>query len=268
ERRHTVNRQAPGTDRTLRLRAGQAGGVTEEAVEAHGRVIREKHKNDVTAFDSNTLHGYHLIMLYPEFSFFSLEALCQIRLGYTFRERPQASADGDTVVIQMANIEASQRLKRGELLRIHADHLNARHLVREGDLLFRSRSSTNTAVVVPADLGRAVLAAPMIHLRPRRADVLPDYLAWAINHPRTQATLATHARGSRSQMIGIPALRSLTLPLPPAAVQRAIAEMAQLAVRERELLVEVSRLRQHLLHHQLWAAASQHPAPARKEKLR
>jgi hypothetical protein len=168
----------------------------------------------------------------------------------------------------MANIEADQPLERDELLRIHADHLNARHLVCEGDLLFRSRSSTNTAVVVPANLGRAVLAAPMIHLRPRRADVLPDYLAWAINHPWTQATLATHARGSRSQMIGIPALQRLTLPLPPAAVQRAIAEMAQLAIRERELLSEVARLRQHLLHRQLWAAASQSPAPARNEKPR
>ncbi|MBK7767536.1 MAG: hypothetical protein IPI44_16500 [Sulfuritalea sp.] len=70
------------------------------------------------------------------------------------------------------------------------------HLIRRGDLVFRSRGRTNSVALVLADIGPAVLAAPMLLIRP--GEVLPAYLLWYINLPTVQATLAAQAEGTKS----------------------------------------------------------------------
>ncbi|QXP87475.1 restriction endonuclease subunit S [Methylococcus capsulatus] len=177
----------------------------------------------------------------------TLATIAEVRMGYSFRSRLEADAQGDVAVIQMKDIDDANLLHPEGLVRVQMPDLKDRHLVQAGDLLFRSRGATNSAALVGGGLGRAVLAAPMLLLRPKTEVVEPAYLQWFINHPSTQATLAAQAAGTSVKMIGKGALDQLEVVLPPLEKQRRIVEVAQLASREAALLEKLRGRRKALL---------------------
>jgi len=173
--------------------------------------------------------------------------IAEVRMGYSFRSRLETDAEGDVVVIQMKDIDDANLLHPEGLARIQMPDLKDRHLVQVGDLLFRSRGVTNSASLGGGGIGRAVLAAPMLLIRPRTEIVEPAYLQWFINHPATQAVLAGQAAGTAVKMIGKGVLDNLKVVLPPLERQRLIVEVAQLASREAALLEELRGRRKALL---------------------
>jgi hypothetical protein len=177
----------------------------------------------------------------------SLATIAEVRMGYSFRSRLETDAEGDVAVIQMKDIDDANLLHPEGLARIQMPDLKDRHLVQEGDLLFRSRGVTNSAALVGGGLGRAVLAAPMLLIRPKTEVVEPAYLQWFINHPATQAVLAGQAAGTAVKMIGKRVLDDLQVVLPPLEKQRLIVEVARLASREVALLEELRGRRKALL---------------------
>ncbi|WP_231654560.1 restriction endonuclease subunit S [Ralstonia solanacearum] len=176
-----------------------------------------------------------------------LAAIAEVRMGYSFRSRLEVDAAGDIAVIQMKDIDDSNLLHPEGLARIRMPDMKERHLVQEGDLLFRSRGVTNSAALVSGDLGRAVLAAPMLLIRSKTDVVDPAYLQWFINHPTTQAALAGQAAGTAVKMIGKGVLDGLEVSLPSLEKQRLIVEVAQLASCEAALLEELKGRRKALL---------------------
>ncbi|EMP7583943.1 restriction endonuclease subunit S [Pseudomonas aeruginosa] len=177
----------------------------------------------------------------------SLIDIAEVRMGYSFRSRLETDAEGDVAVIQMKDIDDANLFHPEGLARIQMPDMKDRHLVQEGDLLFRSRGVTNSAALVGGGLGRAVLAAPMLLIRPKTEIVEPAYLQWFINHPTTQAVLAGQAAGTAVKMIGKGVLDDLVVALPPLERQRLIVEVAQLASREAALLEELRGRRKALL---------------------
>lgn len=176
-----------------------------------------------------------------------LADIAEVRMGYSFRSRLEADAEGDVAVIQMKDIDDANLLHPEGLARIYMPDLKDRHLVQEGDLLFRSRGVTNSVALVGGCLGRAVLAAPMLLIRPRTEIVEPAYLQWFINHPATQAALAGLAAGTAVKMIGKGVLDGLEVALPPLERQRLIVEVAQLSSREADLMQELRGRRKALI---------------------
>lgn len=177
----------------------------------------------------------------------ALVDIAEVRMGYSFRSRLETDAGGDVAVIQMKDIDDANLLHPEGLARVQMPDLKDRHLVQEGDLLFRSRGVTNSAALVGGGLGRAVLAAPMLLIRPKTEVVEPAYLQWFINHPATQAVLAGQAAGTAVKMIGKRVLDDLQVVLPPLEKQRLIVEVARLASREVALLEELRGRRKALL---------------------
>lgn len=177
----------------------------------------------------------------------ALVDIAEVRMGYSFRSRLETDAGGDVAVIQMKDIDDANLLHPEGLARVQMPDLKDRHLVQEGDLLFRSRGVTNSAALVGGGLGRAVLAAPMLLIRPKTEVVEPAYLQWFINHPATQAVLAGQAAGTAVKMIGKRVLDDLQVVLPPLEKQRLIVEVARLASREVALLEELRGRRKALI---------------------
>ncbi len=185
----------------------------------------------------------------------ALATIAEVRMGYSFRSRLETDAEGDVVVIQMKDVDDANLLHSEGLARIRMPELKDRHLVQEGDLLFRSRGMTNSAALVGDGLGRAVLAAPMLLIRPNTEIVEPAYLQWFINHPATQAALAGQAAGTAVKMLGKGVLDGLEVALPPLERQHLIVEVAQLASREAVILERQRLLRLRAYHESLLRAA-------------
>lgn len=128
------------------------------------------------------------------------------------------------------------------------------HLIRKGDLVFRSRGRTNSVALVSADVGSAVLAAPMLLIRP--INVLPGYLLWFINLPATQAALAAQAEGTSVRMISKAALEALEIPVPSMSSQQRIVDLASMAAAEADLLQRIAQLRKALTDNRLMKLAT------------
>lgn len=152
-------------------------------------------------------------------------------------------------VIQMKDIDSANLLHADGATKVALPKASRHHLLRTGDLLFRSRGRSNGAALVPDRIGAAVLSAPLLLIRPRR--VMPSYLWWFINAPDTQAQLEALAEGTSARMISTEAMKALDVPLPPLAQQRLIADAAALAEREQTLLKEIAAQRHRLINRTL-----------------
>ncbi len=165
-------------------------------------------------------------------------------MGYPFRSRLEHDALGAIAVVQMKDIDDASALHVEDAVRVELVDFKEHHLIRPGDLVFRSRGRTNSVALVSADIGPAVLAAPMLLIRP--IDVLPAYLLWYINLPATQATLAAQAEGTSVRMISKAALEALEVPLPSRRKQQLIVEVSALAMAEQGLLEQIAQERKCL----------------------
>ncbi len=178
-----------------------------------------------------------------------LENLADVQMGYPFRSRLTHDPKGNTTVLQMKDIDDTNLLHPEAASRVSLPKGKAHHMLRPGDLLFRSRGRSNGAALVGDAIGPAVLAAPMLLIRP--ISVLPAYLCWFINAPSTQALLTTMSAGTSVRMISAEALKSLDVPVPSPEQQHQIATLADLADREQTLLLNIAQARHRLITHLL-----------------
>lgn len=173
--------------------------------------------------------------------------LASVQMGYSFRSRLEPEASGSIAVIQMKDIDEANQLHMTDVMRVDMGELKEHHLIKTGDLAFKSRGNRFSAAVTPSATRPTILAAPMLLIRPHGA--LPEYLCWFINAPATQAQLAALAAGTSVRMISAEALKALDVPLPSLAAQRRIVQAAVLAEQEQMLLARIATLRQRQTTH-------------------
>lgn len=187
-----------------------------------------------------------------------IKDIAELTSGYTFRESLGSFPKGDTAVIQMKNIDASDRLHLAGVPFVGIADLNARQLARQGDVILRARGLFHTAALVTETLDRAVVAAPLMIIRVTSPDVTPAYLRWFLNLQTTQTTLVSLAAGSYVRTLNKAAIEGLDIPVPTLERQRRIAELAELGVRERTLAMTIAEKRRSMLEEILARHARDH----------
>jgi len=178
-------------------------------------------------------------------------------MGYSFRGRVEPHAEGELGVIQMKDIDHSSVLHQETVVRVLFPGDVRQHFVRNGDLIFRSRGETYSAAMVERAPLSAIVASPMILVRPRKEVVEPAYLRWFLNAPSTHKALESVAAGTAVKMINKSDLERLEVPVPPLEIQRKIVEIAELMEREARLSAEAARLRRQLVEATLMRQARQ-----------
>ncbi|WP_243663004.1 restriction endonuclease subunit S [Hydrogenispora ethanolica] len=181
-----------------------------------------------------------------------LKKLATVQMGYSFRTRLEASKAGGMAVIQMKNLLDNNTVGCDELMKIDMEGIKEHHLVRKGDLIFRSRGQATTAAVLLADPGMAVVAAPLLRIRIMKPDkILPEFLNWYISQRDAQIFLTSRAMGTSQKMISKEAIEELEIPLPTLEQQKNIIELASLSERELTLLHRLAEKRKQFISVQL-----------------
>lgn len=188
------------------------------------------------------------------FSIAKLGDIADIYSGFPVRSRIAHDDDGAVAIVQMKDIDDDGTLHFELAARQHLPAARAHHLLQSGDLVFRSRGQNNLAALVTGDPGAAVLASPLLLVRPRTA--LPAYLHWHLNLPSTQTALAALSAGTSVQMISKAVLAHLELPLPDLSRQQLIVNTAALAAVEQKLAQQIATTRKQLIDHVLTRLAS------------
>ena len=166
----------------------------------------------------------------------TLKKIASVQAGYSFRTRIESMISGAVAVIQMKDLASNNRVCCDELVRVDMEIPKGHHLVKPGDLIFRSRGLTTSSALLADDPGDAVLAAPLLRIRVTSNRILPEYLNWFISQCPAQSYFTSCSEGTALKMISKQSLENLEVDVPPIARQRLIVEMALLAEEEQCIL--------------------------------
>lgn len=175
-----------------------------------------------------------------------LREVASVQTGYSFRAALDVRPDAAVAAIQMRDLGSDLQVNLASLDRVDVAP-NASHWVRSGDIVVRSRGDSTASAIVAEDPGWAVVAAPLLRVRVSSNRLLPEYLNWYLNQPKTRAALARSAEGSNVKMISLPSLEALEVEVPPLERQTALVELASLLARSRELEQHLNSRREHYL---------------------
>jgi restriction endonuclease S subunit len=171
-----------------------------------------------------------------------IKDIAEIRSGYQFRGKVEASDDPNVAVIQIKDLGDRVNAFPGERVGIQmADLIRVRmenpepHFLQLGDVLFLSRGHRQVAAVVSEPVTDTIATGFFFVLRPDPRKVRPAFLAWFINQPDFQETLRPLSRGTHMPLVSKADFQDLSVTLPPLAVQDGILELQNLVEREREL---------------------------------
>ncbi|MCK5130590.1 MAG: restriction endonuclease subunit S [Candidatus Sabulitectum sp.] len=181
-----------------------------------------------------------------------LKEIADIHMGFSFRSRLEPVLNGTVAVIQMKDLSDENTVETKNALRIEMPSLNKRHLVKAGDLLYRSRGHNTEAAIIQADPGQAIVASPLMRIRIfDTSKVWPAYLNWFISQPEAQSFFASRAKGSVQRMISKQGLEDLEVVVPSLQKQKQICELAELSATESKLSKELLRVKRKLISAEL-----------------
>ena len=145
-----------------------------------------------------------------------LKDVVEIQIGYQHRDKGRPITRlGHPPDHQIKDLDLEERFKSAVIERggsvpyVWPDNLYQvtpagdaeRYLVSQGDVLFLSRGQRTCAVPILQTLENTVASYYFFILRPDADRVEPEYLAWFINQPTTQACLERLQRGSHIKII-------------------------------------------------------------------
>jgi restriction endonuclease S subunit len=173
--------------------------------------------------------------------------LCSIRNGLTYSGKVYKKTSSDLVnflipIIQFKDLNPGNYVETSNLGFIPKEDIKHGQILNPSDLVFRSRSLANFALLVPDSLSESVLASPLFSIRVQNRNmVFPAYLQWFINQTETQKKIRGMVQDSGQPMINKRDFENLEIVLPPMEVQRKILEISNLSAREIILLDEIKR---------------------------
>jgi hypothetical protein len=183
-----------------------------------------------------------------------IKDIAEIRSGYQFRGKVEASDDPNVAVIQIKDLGDRLNVRPGEMITIQLDDLvrvrlenPEPHFVRSGDVLFLSRGQRQIAVVISEPVTATIATGYFFVLRPDTNKVRPGFLAWFINQAEFQEMLRPLSRGTHMPLVSKSDFQDLLITLPPLAVQEKILELQNLFDRERELTSALQHKRGELV---------------------
>jgi restriction endonuclease S subunit len=185
---------------------------------------------------------------------FTLHEIVTIRTGVYAR----AAANGDAYYIQVKDVDALGNLKltdKKQNLRFTATF--KKHRLKTGDILVVAKGDYHPATLYIEGTHPAA-AFLIICLNDKYASrVLPEYVAWYLNHPIAQKYFDTFSRGTSIQSISISILGELNIDIPDLDRQRKIVAIHKLNERTNELNATIQKLKQQQLEYQLLKATKE-----------
>lgn len=172
-----------------------------------------------------------------------LRKIASVQMGYSFRARLDSMNFGAVAVIQMKDLTNENRVNCSALARVDMEKPKEHHLVKPGDLIFRSRGLASTSAILLDDPSIAVVSAPLLRIRVSDNGILPEYLNWFISQAPAQAFLASRAKGTSQKMISKEEMERLEVFVPSLERQRTIVKIASLAEEERHILEKLAEKR-------------------------
>ncbi len=175
-----------------------------------------------------------------------LKDIAEISSGLLFRSGVKTVKEGKYRVIQIKDT-SNGSIDWTALPKTNISGVKGDLVLRNGDVLFRSRGDKNTAVVIKNCPGNCVVASQLFIIRLKEQAFLPDYLAWYMNQKPAQRYFDQNARGSYIRLINKQVLGLLKVSVLPLEVQEKIIKVHQLSLKEKQIVSKTQEKRDQLI---------------------
>jgi restriction endonuclease S subunit len=161
---------------------------------------------------------------------------------------------GEIVYLQSKHFDENGSLKHSLQPDLKANAVNVKHILRNGDVLFAAKGTKNFAAWYESNNQPAVASTSFFVIRLKdnyRNKILPQFLAWLINHPITQTFLKGKAIGTSMASISKAVLQDLEISIPDLQTQKIILKIANLRSKEKRLKQQIDMLRESQIQQQI-----------------
>jgi restriction endonuclease S subunit len=176
-----------------------------------------------------------------------LKNIANLSTGYPFRSSIKMAVDGGVKVIQMKDLK-DEIVCINDLTRVDNIKPKKQHFVQKGDIIFRSRGQKTTAAIIDDTPENVVVAGPLIYLRITSKAILPEYLLYYINQPKSQSYFASRAKGTLIKMLNKQDIEDFEIYLPDLERQKNIIQICKMMNREKEILSLIWQKRESYLY--------------------
>jgi restriction endonuclease S subunit len=164
----------------------------------------------------------------------------------------KTSSQGDAIYLQSRHINDAGQIDKNLQTDIAVDEKISKSILTGGDILFSAKGNKNISVVYESNIGPAVASSTFFVIRLTRQTILPQYLSWFLNHPRTQKYLKAQAKGASPPSISIKTLYDLEIEIPNIDTQREIIRIDVLRKKEQSLIQQIEDLKEQVMQFRLY----------------
>lgn len=154
---------------------------------------------------------------------------------------------GEIVYLQSKHFNENGQLHALLHPDLKTDNINEKHLLKLGDVLFAAKGTKNFAAWYESKNQPSVASTSFFVIRVHenfRNKILPEFLAWLINHPSAQKILKGKAIGTSIVSISKSVLEELEISIPDLQTQKTILKISQLHNAEKKLKQQIETLRE------------------------
>ncbi|MGI8892846.1 MAG: restriction endonuclease subunit S [Bacteroidia bacterium] len=164
---------------------------------------------------------------------------------------PKTVQKGDAILLQVKHFNALGQVSsflQPEVLWSKNYH---KHLLNPGDIIFAAKGSNNFAAVVDYNNTLCVASTSFLVLKLKDKRIYPPYISWYLNNPDTLGSIKAMSRGTKIPSISKKDLAEIKIPIPNLETQKKIVELFNLRIKEKQLKLQIEKLRDVIFQHQL-----------------
>lgn len=162
--------------------------------------------------------------------------------------------DGDIIYLQSKHFNDDGTLRYSLNPYLDSSEIDERHLLKQGDVLFAAKGPRNFATAYVNFDRKCVASTSFFVIRLSDKTVLPEYLAWYLNHPTTMTIIKAQAIGTSMVSISKPVLQEVEISIPDVKTQKAILHITYLRIKEKQLKQKIESLREQQIQQQIMNA--------------
>jgi restriction endonuclease S subunit len=170
-------------------------------------------------------------------------------------EKPKAF--GEIYYVQARHFDNNRKFIESVTPDLIYDKKLEKHFLQKGDVLVAARGFDYFAVDYKGIIGPAVASSTFIVLRPK-PNILSEYLAWFINHPKTQNALNECSKGTSIQSITKNDIGDLPILIPTLYKQEVILKIESLRQQELHLKKQIELLRYSVIQETIFNHLQKH----------
>jgi hypothetical protein len=178
-----------------------------------------------------------------------LKNIAKIQSGYINRGKIEPHDDGTCLLLQAKDTDSDGLSYRTEALVRFMPRLSGKDwFLKPGDILFMARGARNPSLLIQKVPDNVLAAACFFILRISNSDALPEYLWWYLNQAPVEETLKRFSgRSVHMPVVRRAVLESINIPLPPFKVQKQVADITVLMMKEQDLFKKLAEKRKYLM---------------------